>query len=193
MYEYFHGTLASKKPSQIVVDVGGVAYRLNVPISTYEALPGTGAEVRVYTYLKVGDDAMTLYGFASLEERRIFTELIDTISGLGPRKALAILSSTTIPEFRAAVDGGDAARLRRIKGIGARLADKIIFELKGKLPQDEGLTPELTSKKGDAIYALVSLGWGRKEAESAVERTLQEQSGDAISAEELVKHSLRHV
>jgi Holliday junction DNA helicase RuvA len=193
MYEYLKGTLAVKKPAFAVLDVGGVAYRLAISLATYEALPPEGRAATVYTFLKVGQDELSLYGFATEEERRIFSELVGVVDGLGPRRALAILSSAPVATLRQIVDAGDAARLRRIKGIGPKLADKIIFELKGKLPKDEGLAPEAASCKQDAVQALVSLGYGRAEAEGAVERVLAGVGGKSVSAEELVRDSLRHV
>ena len=195
MYAYFHGRLVSKKPAEVVIDVGGVAYRLFISLSTFEALPSEGAEATVHTHLKVSENAMTLYGFATVEERRIFLDLIEGVSQLGPRRALAILSSAPVHSLREIVDAGDTKRLRRIKGIGPKMADKIVFELKGKLPKDAGMTPEVASQKDDAIHALVSLGYLLREAETAVDRALDANanSDGELSAEDLVKRSLRHV
>lgn len=191
MFDSFEGRLAIKKPSHVVVDCGGVGYRLSVSLTTYAALPAEGQRVRLYAYLKVSDDDLALYGFSTEAERGIFTELVGTVSQLGPRRAMAILSSAPAATLREIVDAGDTARLRQIKGIGPKMADKIVFELKGRLPKDEGLAPEDASKKGDAVHALVSLGYDRREADAAVAKVIK--SDGALEPEELVRRALRFV
>lgn len=193
MYEYLDGVVASRKPTALVLEVHGVAYRLAVSLATLEALPKVGARARVWTWLKVAEDELSLYGFATVEERSVFLELVEGVDGLGPRRAMAILSGTAPAELRAAIEAGDAVRLRRVRGIGPKLADKIIFALKGKLPKDEGMAPEAASKRSDAVQALVQLGYVRAEAESAVERVLKAAGQDDLAAEELVRRSLHHV
>lgn len=191
MYDFFEGRLVSKKPSHVVVECGGVGYRLSISLTTYAELPAEGQRARVFAYLKVAEDDLALYGFAGEAERSIFAELVGTVSQLGPRRAMAILSSAPAGVLREIVDAGDAARLRQIKGIGPKMADKIVFELKGRLPKDEGTAPEDASKKGDAVHALVSLGYGRREAEAAVERVAK--ADGALEPEDLVRRALRFV
>jgi len=159
------GKLAAKQPPQVLVDVGGVAYELDVPMSTFYALPATGEAVSLYTHLVVREDAHTLYGFATLEERSAFRQLI-RISGVGARTALAVLSGLSVGDLAQAVTLQDAAPLTRVPGIGKKTAERLLLELKGKLA-DAGVSPvrEATS---DVLNALVALGYSEKEAQAAV-------------------------
>ena len=126
------GKLAAKQPPHVMVDVGGVAYELDVPMSTFYGLPATGEAVSLYTHLVVREDAHTLYGFATLEERTAFRQLI-RISGVGARTALAVLSGLSVSDLAQAVTMQDAAALTRIPGIGKKTAERLLLELKGKL------------------------------------------------------------
>jgi len=159
------GKLLTKLPPQVLVDVGGVAYELDVPMSTFYELPATGEAVSLYTHLVVREDAHTLYGFATLEERSTFRQLI-RISGIGARTALAVLSGLSVADLAQAVTLQEAARLTRIPGIGKKTAERLLLELKGKLA-------EVTSAAGaqpssDVVHALVALGYSDKEAMAAV-------------------------
>lgn len=184
MFEYLQGTLAQKKPTHAVVDVGGTGYRVEISLSTYDKLPAAGQKARLLTVLKPGDDAWRIFGFADEDERGLFLELVETVGQLGPRKALSILSHATPSELRAAIDAGDADKLRRIKGIGEKLANRIVTELRGKLPKIEAA---VSGPQADAAHALVSLGYNRADAEAALRKC-----GDG-SAEELVRKALRHL
>jgi Holliday junction DNA helicase RuvA len=159
------GKLAAKNPPQILVEVGGVGYELDVPMSTFYALPATGGSVSLFTHLVVREDAHNLYGFASAEERSVFRQLI-RVSGIGPRTALAVLSGLSVGDLAQAVALQDAARLVRIPGIGKKTAERLLLELKGKLAEAVG---EPAGERGaDVLNALVALGYSDKEALVAV-------------------------
>lgn len=159
------GRLAAKQPPQVLVDVGGVAYELDVPMSTFYNLPATGEGVSLYTHLVVREDAHTLYGFATLEERTAFRQLI-RISGVGARTALAVLSGLSVGDLARAVTLQDTAPLTRVPGIGKKTAERLLLELKGKLAEPTATAGgEPTS---DVVNALVALGYSDKEALAAV-------------------------
>jgi Holliday junction DNA helicase RuvA len=159
------GKLAAKQPPQVLVDVGGVAYELDVPMSTFYSLPATGEAVSLYTHLVVREDAQTLYGFATLEERSAFRQLI-RISGVGARTALAVLSGLSVADLAQAVTLQEAAPLTRIPGIGKKTAERLLLELKGKLAE-VGATAG-GQQASDVVNALVALGYSDKEALLAV-------------------------
>jgi Holliday junction DNA helicase RuvA len=159
------GRLAAKNPPQVLVDVGGVAYELDVPMSTFYSLPATGEAVTLVTHLIVREDAHVLYGFATQEERAAFRKLI-RISGVGARTALSVLSGLSVSELAQAVALQDAARLTRIPGIGKKTAERLLLELKGKLADVE-VTPT-QEKASDVLNALLALGYSEKEALAAV-------------------------
>ena len=158
------GKLAGKHPPQVLVDVGGVAYELDVPMSTFYGLPATGEAVTLFTHLSVKEDSHTLYGFATLEERSAFRQLI-RISGIGPRTALAVLSGLSVSELAQAVSLQDVTRLTKIPGIGKKTAERLLLELKGKLGS-LGATPG-ADKASDVLNALLALGYSEKEALAA--------------------------
>jgi len=158
------GKLAAKNPPQVLVDVGGVAYELDVPMSTFYALPATGDPVTLLTHLSVKEDSHTLYGFATLDERAAFRQLI-RISGVGPRTALAVLSGLSVMELSQAVALQDAVRLTKIPGIGKKTAERLMLELKGKL--GTLAAGGGTEKAGDVLNALLALGYSEKEALAA--------------------------
>jgi Holliday junction DNA helicase RuvA len=159
------GKLAAKNPPQVLVDVGGVAYELDVPMSTFYALPATGEAVMLYTHLVVREDAHNLYGFATGEERALFRQLI-RISGVGARTALSVLSGMSVGDLAQAVALQDAGRLVKIPGIGKKTAERLLLELKGKLA--EGIGGPASERGGDVVHALVALGYSEKEALAAV-------------------------
>jgi Holliday junction DNA helicase RuvA len=149
----------------VLVDVGGVAYELDVPMSTFYSLPGTGEAVTLYTHLVVREDAHTLYGFATLEERSAFRQLI-RISGVGARTALAVLSGLSVSDLARAVTLQDAAPLTRIPGIGKKTSERLLLELKGKLAEAGAAAGG--EQASDVVNALVALGYSDKEALAAV-------------------------
>jgi holliday junction DNA helicase RuvA len=164
------GRLLEKQPPSVVVDVHGVGYEVDVPMSTYYQLPATGAEVRLFTHLVVREDAHLLYGFATEGERQVFRQLIK-ITGIGARIALAVLSGMSVDELYAAVSQQESARLIRIPGIGKKTAERLMLELKDKLALVPGSAPVpgATAPAGsDALNALVALGYGDKEARATL-------------------------
>jgi Holliday junction DNA helicase RuvA len=160
-----HGKLVSKHPPQVMIDVGGVAYEVDVPLSTFYALPATGDAVTLHTHLVVREDAHILFGFATLEERSAFRQLI-RISGVGARTALAVLSGLSVADLAQAVALQDAARLTRIPGIGKKTAERLLLELKGKLA--EVGAGSAGADRSDVVNALIALGYSDKEAAAAV-------------------------
>ena len=158
------GRLSAKHPPQVLVDVGGVGYEVDVPMSTFYALPATGEAVSLFTQLIVREDAHTLYGFATLEERSAFRQLI-RISGIGARTALAVLSGLSVQELAAAVALQQAATLVKIPGIGRKTAERLLLELKGKLAVSK--EPSLEAPN-DVLNALAALGYSDREAAAAV-------------------------
>jgi holliday junction DNA helicase RuvA len=162
------GKLVAKLPPQIMVDVHGVGYELDVPMSTLYQLPVTGAEVMLLTHLIVREDAHQLYGFASEGERALFRRLLK-ISGVGARMALAVLSGMSVSDLRQAVSAQDSARLTRIPGIGKKTAERLILELKDKLDfAVVAVTSPTAGASGDIVHALLALGYNDREAQFAV-------------------------
>jgi Holliday junction DNA helicase RuvA len=160
------GKLAGKHPPQVLLDVGGVAYELDVPMSSFYQLPATGESVTLFTHLVVREDAHVLYGFVTLEERSAFRQLI-RISGIGARTALAVLSGLSVGELAQAVALQDAVRLTKIPGIGKKTAERLLLELKGKLSALAAAPG--TEKASDVLNALLALGYSEKEALAAVQ------------------------
>jgi holliday junction DNA helicase RuvA len=164
------GRLAAKAPPQVLLDVGGVGYELDVPMSTFFNLPGLGEAVVLLTQLVVREDAHLLYGFLTEPERATFRELVK-ISGVGPRTALAILSGLSVAELAAAVSRQDSARLVKVPGIGKKTAERLLLELKGKLAADLSLPPgavALSDSQSDIAQALQALGYNEREAQAAI-------------------------
>lgn len=166
------GRLLTKQPPQITVDVNGIGYEIDVPMSTLYQLPATGAEVTLYTQLIVREDAHLLYGFATEAERALFRQLIK-ISGIGARTALSVLSGLSVAELREAVRGQDIARMTKIPGIGKKTAERLLLELRDRLdfkagdPTAGGVAAPGT---GDIVNALSALGYNDREVNWAVEK-----------------------
>lgn len=162
------GTLADKAPPQVLVDVAGVGYELDVPMSTFYNLPALGERLTLLTHLVVREDAHLLYGFASAAERTTFRQLI-RISGVGPRTALAILSGLSVAELAQAVSRQDSARLIKVPGIGKKTAERLLLELKDKLAPDLGGPAAVAGDtQADIVQALLALGYSEREAAAAL-------------------------
>lgn len=181
------GRLIEKHPPQIVVDVQGVGYELDVPMSTFYQLPATGADVSLYTHLVVREDAHHLYGFASEPERRAFRQLLK-VSGVGARTALSVLSGLSVGELREAVGAQDTGRLTKVPGIGKKTAERLLLELRDKL---DGVAAASATAKGDGhagdvTNALLALGYNDREAAWAVK-----QLPDGANVSDGIRQALR--
>jgi holliday junction DNA helicase RuvA len=163
------GTLAEKSPPMVLVDVGGVGYEVDVPMSTFYNLPALGERVMLLTHFVVREDAQVLFGFGTAEERATFREVVK-ISGVGPRTALAILSGLSVAELAAAVSRQDSARLVKVPGIGKKTAERLLLELKGKLGPDLALpnSAAVSDAQADIAQALQALGYNEREAQAAL-------------------------
>ena len=159
------GRLAAKHPPQVLVDVGGIAYEVDVPMSTFYSLPATGEAVTLFTHLVVREDAHLLFGFATLDERTAFRRLI-RISGIGARTALSVLSGLSVGDLADAVARQEAGRLVKVPGIGKKTAERLLLELKGKL--EEVSSPSSQAPSSDVLNALLALGYSEKEAQAVV-------------------------
>jgi Holliday junction DNA helicase RuvA len=165
------GRLLTKQPPQITVDVNGIGYEIDVPMSTLYQLPATGAEVTLYTQLVVREDAHLLYGFATEAERALFRQLIK-ISGIGARTALSVLSGLSVAELREAVRGQDIARMTKIPGIGKKTAERLLLELRDRLDFKGGESSGSAAAPGtgDIVNALSALGYNDREVNWAVDK-----------------------
>jgi Holliday junction DNA helicase RuvA len=193
MISYVRGVLDHKEPSRVVVDVNGMGYEVFIPLSTYQELPAIGGQVKLHTYHHVREDALHLYGFLSSEEKEIF-ELVLSISGVGAKVALSILSSMSVDEFRRAVAQGDMKTLTKIPGIGKKSAERMVLELRdkiGKIHIDERMLRLLeVESTNDAVSALLSLGASQSAAEYAVYRA-ERLLGKEAKIEDLVAQALK--
>ena len=196
------GRLVEKEPQQLVIETGGVGYRVHTPLTTFCALPPEGSEITLRIHTHVREDAIALFGFGSRLEQSLFEKLIE-ISGIGPRLALAILSGLPADELIAAISGGDVSRLRGIPGVGPRTADRVILELRDRVralraaaPGEGGpAAPQADDVRGDVVSALVNLGYHEDRARDAVRRAATEQSAlpGADPLQDLLKRSLRQL
>ena len=180
------GKLLEKHPPQIVVDVHGVGYELDVPMSTFYHLPATGADVTLYTHLAVREDAHQLYGFATEAERQAFRQLL-RISGIGARTALSVLSGLSVADLRDAVSNQDSGRLIKVPGIGKKTAERLLLELRDKI--DAFGAPAAAKGDGqtsDVTNALLALGYNEREASWAVK-----QLAGGTSVAEGIRQALR--
>jgi Holliday junction DNA helicase RuvA len=198
MITFLRGKLVETLPTHVVVDINGVGYEALIPLSSYDRLPPPGQEVTLLTQLVVREDAHTLYGFRTSEERDLFRLLVNTVSGIGPKIALNILSGISVPAFRGAVAGGDIKMLSQISGVGKKTAERIVVELKDKIGMAgaweaasarQGLSPA-EQRTNDAALALLALGFKPAEAHEAV-RQAQSMLGVQATVEELVRACLR--
>ena len=177
MLAYLRGTLLEKHPNQVIVDVHGVGYDVTIPVSTFSALPEAGKEVKLRVHTHVREDAIALFGFLTVEEKTVFEKLI-SVSGIGPKLGITVLSGLSAPDLVAAIRGGDTARLVRIPGVGKKTADRIVLELRDKLdllpgattPPDAAQAQPLSAVEQDVLSALLNLGCQRPVAEKAVGR-----------------------
>ena len=196
MFAYLKGILAIKRNDTVVIDVNGVGYKLNIPYSTYQLLPEVGEEVKLNTYMAIRENYISLFGFFSNEELRIF-ELLISVSGVGPKSAIGVLSDISPADFSLAVITDDVNRLTKVSGIGKKTAQRIIVELKDKMKNEDVVVScdeapvirsVVNSDIEEAIAALQVLGYPNKDAVNMVNAV----ANDGMSVEEIVKQALKN-
>src|ERR1700751_454515 len=201
MIAFLDGELAEAWPTQVIVSVHGVGYLAQIPLSSFEHLPPVGQRVRLLTHLVVREDAHLLFGFLSSAERDLFRLLLQHVTGVGPKLALAVLSGMSVSQFKAAVVHQDIAALARISGVGKKTAERIVLELKDKVgvaaawesaSAAHAPTPE-QQQANEAVLALIALGYKQADAHKAVHDLQQKGEGQGKSAEELVKLALKRI
>ncbi len=190
MIAHLRGRLLAKHPNQAVVDVAGVGYDVTISVPTFSDLPAPGGEVSLHIHTHVREDALALYGFLNMAEKQLFEKLL-TVSGIGPKLAITILSGMPADDMIGAIRGNDVAKLTRIPGIGKKTAERMVLELRDKLPKEAfGETtqaPALGVVEEDVLSALVNLGYQRTAAERALAVA---QNGKAVSFDALFRESL---
>ncbi len=196
MIVHLNGKLVEKDITRVVVECGGVGYEASIPLSTFDRLPAEGADVKLYTYHDVREDAEALYGFATEAEREVF-KLVTTVSGVGPKIALSVLSGLTTGDLQLAISQGDVKRLASIKGIGKKTAERIVVDLKDKINPIEALanssaaaSQAQTNVLRDAMLALSALGFSEEMARAKVQRVL-EADPSVQDTETVVKLALK--
>ncbi len=198
MISFLHGKLVEALPTQVIVDVNGVGYDVLIPLSSFDKLPAPGREVKLLTQLVIREDSHTLYGFMTSAERDLFRLLVNTVSGIGPKIALNILSGINVTSFRGAVASGDVKSLSQISGVGKKTAERIVVELRDKIGMagaweaasaQRALSPG-DQKINDAVLALIALGFKQIEAHDAV-RSAQNSLGTNAGVEDLVRACLK--
>lgn len=199
MIAHLRGILLEKHPNQAVVEAGGVGYDVAIPISTYSALPDAGGEVRLRVHTHVREDAIALFGFLSRDEKMMFERLI-SVSGIGPKLAITVLSGLAVGDLIAAIRSGAVERLVRVPGVGKKTAERIILELKEKLPESAeaaaaaaapGVKSGLSGLEQDVLSALINLGCTPAAAETAVRKA--KASGAAGEFEPLFRKAMELV
>lgn len=181
------GVVIAKKPGLVLIETNGVGYEVHVPVSQATVPPGLGDQTFLFVFTYVKEDAIQLYGFATEEEKFVFMKVL-SVSGVGPRLALSILSTVTVEDFRQAVEAEDLSVITHIPGIGKKTAGRLILELKGKLPA--GAASGRDSVFDDALSALVNLGYRRQDVQETLDRLSKEGIRDI---ERLVRESLLHL
>jgi Holliday junction DNA helicase RuvA len=195
MIAQLRGTLADKRPNQVLVDVGGVGYLVHIPVSTFYALGDLHSNVTLLIHTQVREDAISLYGFLSSREKHLF-ELLISASGVGPVLALKILSGMSVDDLVPAVRAGDLVRLTRIPGVGRKTAERMVVELRDKLaametPQRTPSATTISGENGEVVFALINLGYDRSVAEKALEDV--KQNGSSNDFEPLLRASLHRL
>jgi Holliday junction DNA helicase RuvA len=192
---HLRGRVLRKSPQEVIVDVAGVGYRVNIPVSTFYRLGEEGTEVSLRVHTHVREDALALFGFLTAHEQDLFERLIQ-VAGVGPKLAVNILSGIEAVDLAAALRGSDIARLTRVPGVGKKTAERLIVELKDKMPPappaaSEAETGAVSTPKEDLLSALAHLGYSRAEAERGVDRALREDGTGRF--EDLLRRALQTV
>jgi holliday junction DNA helicase RuvA len=198
MIAFLEGVLEEALPTQIIINVHGVGYHVMIPLSSFERLSEPGSPIKVLTHLVVREDSQVLYGFGTAGERDLFRLLLNHVSGVGPKLALAILSGMAVETFKGAVVSNDIPAISRIKGVGKKTAERVVLELKDKVgvaaEWEAASAAKAPSERDqavhDAVLALISLGYKQVEAHKAVKQCLG-QASDAVAADELVRMALK--
>ncbi|MFZ0275756.1 MAG: Holliday junction branch migration protein RuvA [Candidatus Sulfotelmatobacter sp.] len=184
MIAHLRGKLLAKHPNQIVVETGGVGYEVNISVPTFSELPANGSEVALHIHTHVREEVIALYGFLRPAEKQLFEKLM-TVSGIGAKLAITILSGMAADEMAAAIRGNDVARLTRIPGIGKKTAERMVLELRDKLPAagtSAPTMPALNATEEDVLSALVNLGYQRVAAEKALASAVKSSLGKSDKA-----------
>ena len=184
------GKLIEKQPPQIIVDVQGLGYEVDVPMSTFYNLPGLGETITLFTHLVVREDAHLLYGFGSDDERRAFRQLLK-ISGVGPKLALSVLSGLSVADLAQTVAMQETGRLTKIPGVGKKTAERLVLELRDKLdhvPSVAGSSTPLKANSGDVLNALLALGYNEREAQWALK-----QIPNDLTVSESIRQALKQL
>jgi Holliday junction DNA helicase RuvA len=197
---FLHGRLTHALPTQATIDVNGVGYEVLIPLSSYDKLPAAGHAIEILTHLHVREDAHTLYGFMTAAERDLFRLLVNHVSGIGPKLALAVLSGMSVNNFKTAVVNSDVTSLSKISGVGKKTAERMVLELKDKVgvaaaweAASAAHAPTVEQEQAnEAVLALIALGYKQVDAHKTV-RDLQEGEGAGKTAEELVKLALKRL
>lgn len=197
MITFLEGIIEEKQPTSVVLKVGGVGYEIFIPLSSYDRLPAKSESCRILTYDYVREDSHLLFGFTTQDERRMFLLLIG-VSGIGPKLALSALSGLTARELTAAIVDSDVKRISSISGIGKKMAERIVVDLKDKIGKGEALeaaagvqdSPEAATKMRDAVLALISLGYKQNAARNMVATVLKGRESGSLSVEEVIKQAL---
>lgn len=200
MYHYLNGKIAEKTPAAVILDVNGIGYEVRISVNTFSALPKLGDTTKLLTHFIVREDAQLLFGFATEEERELF-KLLLSVSGIGPKMAITLLSGMTISELKAAIREGSIPLLTSVSGIGRKTAERVIVELKDKLPREAGkdsrdiihdmsVSDQIVE---DAVQALVALGYVKQKAKEAVQKVLKASLGKKLTVEEIIRAALKHV
>ena len=195
MISYLKGKLVNKSPTEIIIEVNNVGYRVGISLATFERLSNVGKDIKIFTHTYVREDALKLYGFTTKEERQIFLLLID-VKGIGPKLALTILSGVSPKRLKTAIVNEDLGLLTTIAGVGKKTAQRLIVEIKEPLsailPEEGILEKEDYVLRNEAVNALVTLGYKRNQSMKAVDRVLPGLAKDA-TLEELIKKSLENI
>ncbi len=198
MITFLQGTLIEILPTQVIVEVNGVGYEILIPLSSYDRLPSVGKQVKILTHVAIREDAHVMYGFISTQERELFRLLINTVSGIGPKIALNILSGMNSTAFRGAVVNCDHKALSQISGVGKKTAERIVVELRDKFGASAGweassaqrALSSADQKINDAVLGLMALGFKHIEAHDTV-RSVVAKLGPEAGLEDIVRASLK--
>jgi Holliday junction DNA helicase RuvA len=196
LISYIKGTLVEKTPARIAIETCGLGYEVLIPLSSYDALGDLGSEVTVRTHFHVREDTHQLFGFVTLKELRLF-EMLISVSGIGPRSALTILSGASVDDFCDAIVREEVAFLTAISGVGKKTAQRLIVELKSRISEEDarfgegGAAVSARDSVNEAVEALIALGFKRPAARKAVDQCLM-NAGEDLGVEELIRGALRH-